>query len=206
MKTNSFKSLILIILFFMYTVFLSSRPTILKVIIDCLLIIVSIYAFRSELKSGLKSIFNKKTLLSIFVGFIVILIIQAVSSAILSNLLSVQSPVAILQSLMLKKYPIYMIFLMLIFSPIVEEITFRSCFRSIISNKFVFVGLSSVIYAVLSMMSALEMSNSLLYLIPSILNAVIYSVLYLKRDNIVEPIILHFLVNLWALIAYFSLI
>ena len=62
MKTNSFKSLILIILFFMYTVFLSSRPTILKVIIDCLLIIVSIYAFRSELKSGLKSIFNKKTL------------------------------------------------------------------------------------------------------------------------------------------------
>ena len=79
---------------------------------------------------------------------------------------------------------IYTIFKTLIFAAVAEELLFKESIRSIIKPNFLYVLISSVIYAFVNIMyNDLSLTITWLNMIPYLVFAILLNIIYVKNDN-----------------------
>ena len=105
---------------------------------------------------------------------------------------------------MLKSTPAYLLFSMLIFSPLVEELSLTKSFRVILKNKALYLILSSFVCGFLYVAFSSN-TVSYVFLISYFIQAFIWALAYLKSDNILVPVSIHLLQNILVLIGYIGL-
>lgn len=107
------------------------------------------------------------------------------------------------QSLVSLNY-IYIIFKVLVFSIVAEELVFRKSIRDVIDNKIIFIIVSSLLYAIMNIVYADW--NSYLIIIDFVNYFFLYSVLsyiYVKYDNIIMVMLVKFVHSFIPLIILF---
>lgn len=96
---------------------------------------------------------------------------------------------------MIKAVPIAMIINAGIVGPILEELTFRKAFRSIIGNNILFVFISGIVFGSLHVLPSMSSIIDLLYIIPYSCLGIAFGFIYYKSDSIFTSIIIHMLHN-----------
>lgn len=102
---------------------------------------------------------------------------------------------------MVNKYPLYMLFQVSIIAPFVEEMLFRKSIRDIVTNKYLYIIISALIFGglhVLTSKSYLEM----LYIIPYGVFGGIFAYIYCKTKNIFSTITVHHFHNTIIVLYY----
>lgn len=93
------------------------------------------------------------------------------------------------------KAPIYMFFATAIFAPIVEELIFRKSIRHLLSNKWLYIIMSGLVFGSLHVAGTMKSIYELLYIIPYGSLGAAFAYLYYKTNNILNPIIMHTIHN-----------
>lgn len=201
-KSNIYKSLLLIIVFFLYTVLVKSNPSILKVVLDLGIIVLAIFLLKDELKESAYEFKKRKGkfILSIVLGFVAILVVQVLAGYLIESFFKITSPSVDAQVDLFKSAPLYLCFSMLLFSPIVEELTFRGAFHKIIQQPVLYTLISSILYGALYVLFVSTGNMSYLFIISYSLVAMVYPIVYLKTKSIYAPMILHLLQNAFAIL------
>lgn len=107
-----------------------------------------------------------------------------------------------------KYFPFYIIFVILIYTPYVEEIIFRKSIYHIIKNKFLYVIISSLLFGLLHVIgdgNATSIGSFFLLLIPYTYFGVILALSYLKTKNIFIPIMCHLLYSSILILLLFGM-
>lgn len=111
---------------------------------------------------------------------------------------------------MIDLFPIYMIFSVGIYAPIVEELIFRkSIYDSVISfgnsnfHKIIYILSSGFIFALLHVLGMTNSNLDYLYIIPYMSLGTVFAFLYVKTNNIFSSISMHSLHNLVTIILHF---
>ncbi|MDD2489996.1 MAG: CPBP family intramembrane metalloprotease, partial [Bacilli bacterium] len=98
-------------------------------------------------------------------------------------------------------FPLYVIFITLIYTPFVEEVILRKMIHTLVSHKYLFIFISSSIYALLHVWgdytSVIEFITLFL---PFISSGIVIAYSYYKTRNIYIPIFIHLIYNLIAFI------
>ena len=107
-----------------------------------------------------------------------------------------------------KTFPFYIIFVILIYTPYVEEIIFRKSIFHIIKNKFLYVVVSSILFGLLHVIgdgNVTNIGNFFLLLIPYTYFGVVLALSYLKTKNIFIPIMCHLLYSSILILLLFGM-
>ncbi|MBR7042182.1 MAG: CPBP family intramembrane metalloprotease [Bacilli bacterium] len=114
--------------------------------------------------------------------------------------------------LLIDKYPLYMLFSVAIYAPLVEETIFRRSLKDIFDKfgknkliKYMYIICSGLIFSLLHVMGNTTSSIDYIYIIPYAALGFCFASLYYKTDNLFSTIILHSFHNLVALILYLVL-
>jgi len=86
------------------------------------------------------------------------------------------------------KYPLYVFFVMVIYTPLVEGIIFNKSFHNLIKNNVLFVIITSLIYGIMQVGVSLNNLVSIVSIIPYALFFMILSITYIKKKNVFFPI------------------
>jgi len=98
--------------------------------------------------------------------------------------------------------PIYMLFEVAIYAPLTEELIFRKSIRDIFKNKWAFIITSGFVFGALHVISSVETTTDLLFLIPYCSLGFTFAYLYYKSNNIFSSISMHAMHNTMAIILY----
>ena len=126
--------------------------------------------------------------------------IMMISNIVIYFVLRSNSVNEILVQEYLSKYPVFMAFSSIIYSPFVEEVAFRKIIRNIFDNKYVYILVSGFLFGFVHCIAGLSNTLELLYIIPYGTMGVIFAYIYYKTDNIFIPITLHMIHNLFIFI------
>lgn len=99
-------------------------------------------------------------------------------------------------------FPLFMIFNTVIYAPITEELTFRKSIKDAISNKWIYVLISGLVFGGLHIISYINTWTDLIYLIPYGSLGIVFALLYHKTNNIFSTITMHAMHNFLAVIVY----
>lgn len=133
------------------------------------------------------------------IGVIVMLVSNSIIGLLFSN--AIPENEEAVRSL-IKAMPVYMIFTSIIFAPIVEEIICRKILKDFIKNKWLFIISSAFCFASLHVIFNLTSTWNLLYIIPYGALGFAFAYAYHKTNNLLVPIILHFIHNALLIILY----
>ncbi len=91
--------------------------------------------------------------------------------------------------------PIYIFISSVIYAPIVEELVFRQSIRNIITNKYLFIFVSGLVFGGLHVIGGMNSLVELVYLIPYCTPGFIFAYILTDCDNVLVSSGLHFLHN-----------
>ena len=100
----------------------------------------------------------------------------------------------------LQKYPLYMTFSAVIYSPFMEEVAFRKIPKNVIKNKYIYIFISGILFGFAHCLAGLNNAYELFYIIPYGVMGASFAYMYYKTNNIFIPITFHLLHNLVMLI------
>ena len=103
---------------------------------------------------------------------------------------------------LIDSFPLFMIFNTVIYAPLIEELTFRKSIKDAISNKWIYVLTSGLIFGILHITSYISNPIDLVYLIPYGALGITFALLYHKTNNIFSTITMHSIHNLLAITIY----
>lgn len=113
---------------------------------------------------------------------------------------------------LVKLYPMYMVFSVSIYAPLVEELIFRKGIRDAIYSfgenkwtKVIYIFLSGFIFASLHVIGSVNTNLDYLYIIPYLSLGISFSSLYAKTKNIFSSVSMHCLHNTVAIIIYLAI-
>ena len=178
LDSNLSKNIYLIISYLIYLIFIT-------------------FLFKDELKN-----FKFKSILK----YIPIYILGIFLMIILNYLMSKITNIAISKNETdirnyIKVFPIPMAFSIVIYAPIVEELTFRKAFMNIFNKTYLFVLVSGTVFGLIHI-SSFSLDNFLMT-IPYIIIGINFSYIYYKSNNIFTTITLHSIHNLILLTIQF---
>ncbi len=175
----------------------ASLGAIATVASDIVLAIIFTILYHKRLKEDIKKI-NKKQLIYIIVGAIVLIVInEAISRLFIKLNVEMGNQDTIISYLGALKIP--MLMSIVIMAPFIEEIIFRYSVRTLCKNKIVYIIISSISFG---LVHGIGIATLLYIFIGACL-----AIFYLKNDeNIVVPISVHLLNNLVAAIEVLLLI
>lgn len=213
-KNNTlFKTLIVIILFFTYTFIFNALFTILHIdnpsltmfISDLIFLVGIIYAYKKTLKQDIRTFKIKEKAVTIFTGLIAVLLF----GFLINELLTLIYPEKLSDnnfSTLSSLNPLYVIFKVLIFSTIAEELVFHKAIGETMNNKVAFIFISTIIYTIANIVYwDLTLVSSWLNAINYFVIYLILSVIYVKcHNNIIPVMIIKLLYNLFPLIILLS--
>jgi membrane protease YdiL (CAAX protease family) len=176
---------------------------IIGMIIPVAIILITILElFKDELKISLKAIkengrsYKYLIVKTFFITLGVVAIANFIRFALVGELAENQ------KSLNEMKL-IYIAPLAIIFAPIVEECVFRGSIRKIIKIRYLFIGVSGILFGALHAIGENSIFNFAITTIPYSLMGLSFAYTYEKTNNIMTNILLHFLNNTMAIIAMF---
>lgn len=193
---------ILIYIFFpsLFTLFFTSdinskNYMFFMLISHILLTIYFIFKYKKEFKYYTKTINKKNLLITIIywiIGFILMMILNyIINYIIIPNGISTNE--ALNRELLLNNKFIYSILLCL-FIPILEEIVFRLELKKNLKNKYLFIFISSLIFAIPHILSSTNLIE-LIYIFPYFILGLTFTTIYQKTNNILYNILAHILHN-----------
>ena len=185
-------------------------PKLMKVLIsfasDVLFLILVLFIYRKTIQKDFKNYFNKEVKQHLLLSFKTwlmgfgIMIASNLVIAILTNGQLSQNEEAVRE--LIDMYPLYMLFQLMIYAPLTEEIIFRKSIKDIFHNKVLYIIVSGLIFGGLHVITSLENPLGFLYLIPYCSLGCIFAYLYQKTDNIFSTITAHSFHNTLALLIY----
>jgi len=101
--------------------------------------------------------------------------------------------------ILIKQLPLYMIFSVSIYAPITEELIFRKSIKDFISNKYLYILTSGLIFGGLHVISYINSIADAIYLIPYCALGFAFAYSYYKSNNIYSTIIMHCMHNTIAI-------
>lgn len=193
---------ILIYIFFpaiftsLFTLNINSKEYIFYMLISYILLtIYFIIIYKKEIIYYIKN-FKKSYIKTIIIYELIGFLLMMLSNYII-NYLIIPNGLSINEvnnrELLLNNKIIYPIILC-IFIPILEEITFRLEFKKNIKNKYIFLIISSLIFALLHIISSTKLIE-IIYIIPYFILGLTFTSIYQKTNNIISNIIAHILHN-----------
>ena len=141
----------------------------------------------------------KKNIITWIIGFIIMMISNYLIITFLANKLPVNEE---LVRELYQKYLIASIITNIFFAPILEEFVFRLSFN-IISNKYLYLLISSLVFALLHTLGSINSLLSLLYILPYFSLGVAFGIIYYRSENVFDSILVHALHNALVLGLYF---
>lgn len=176
------------------------------ILFEALLIILFIVIYYKTIKNDIKKYFNnfsKNFELSFkywLIGFIVMVVSNLIITFVLDKTIAGNEEV-------IRDYldiaPLLMIFSTVIYAPICEELSFRKSIKDAISNKYIYILVSGLIFGFLHIINFINGPSDLIYLIPYSALGIAFAALYYKTDNIFSTITVHAMHNLLSVLVYF---
>lgn len=194
---SAYLQLIPIFLFNIKTI-TGSTQVLLSLFSNTIILIILIIIFRKQLIHEWK-IFKEKFLENIDTGikyWIIGLLIMMVSNTILTFILNMGQATNEQKVQQLISYlPWIMVINAGIIAPCVEEIIFRKCYKNAFSNKWLFIGLSSLVFGSLHVITSMTSLMDLLFIIPYGSLGAAFAIMYQKTDTIYTSMLMHMLHN-----------
>lgn len=175
----------------------------IRFLIDLAMIIGFIYIYKDDFKMYNKSFKdNPKRVILIGVLFAVLAIVAMPICNIILHVLNVSVTDANNDAInsLYGVIPLYMAFQTLIFSPIVEGITFRKVFKDNIKNVALFIIISGLVFGFYKIAYSFSSTIDLLQIIPYFAVGSLYAWAYAKSDNIYSSFIATFIYTLFVFI------
>ena len=179
----------------------NNLPYLIKIILlilaDLIYVIILIFMYKKEIKNAildLKNNFLDRSFIAVkywAFGCIIMFISSIIIAYLTKNNLSGNEK---LVRQYLKQMPIQMIFSCCFMAPILEEATFRISLKGLIKNKWIFIITSGLLFGLLHVSPPYTLAN-LSYIIPYGAMGISFAYLLYKTDNIMLPIIIHFIHN-----------
>ena len=175
-----------------------STQVLLSLFSNTIILIILIIIFRKQLLHEWK-IFKEKLLENIDTGikyWIIGLIVMMVSNTILTFVLKMGQAAneqAVQQ--LISYLPWVMVINAGIIAPCVEEIIFRKCYKNAFPNKWLFIGLSSLVFGSLHVVTSMTSPMDLLFIIPYGSLGAAFAIMYQKTDTIYTSMLMHMLHN-----------
>ena len=173
---------------------------------DILLLLLFILMYRKTLIRDFKNFFNKdvknhlKEAFSTWLIGFGIMIASNLLITIITNGTLAQNEESV--RTLIDSYPIYMLFQLMIYAPLTEEIIFRKSIKDFCTNKIVYIITSGLVFGGLHVITSLTSPQGLLYLIPYCALGCVFAYLYQKTDNIFSTITIHSFHNVLAFLIY----
>lgn len=175
---------------------------IIKNILSLIAILISYFIYRKSFKKDLQN-FKKTTKSSMKIAFkywlggVVVMIasnflLQRLGFSLPSNETTVEA--------ILKLSPILGFIYVAVVAPVLEEIIFRKTFKEAITNKYLFVIISALIFGLLHIVGSFTTWTDLLFLIPYSALGVSFAMTTVETDSIFPSMIMHIAHN--SLAAY----
>lgn len=199
---------------------ITTGVVILVAALDIILTTILIFINRKELREAFMRKFKVKDFLKIIIGYVLlylcmVFIPMALNKAILllcnvfpvmSNLIVepgfsviyMEAPAAWVGNEFSRVFPLGVSISMLIAAPIFEEITFRMAGRNLIKNTFLYVFITSWMFAFIHTCNFFAFSN-----INYFIYGLVFALIYFKTKDLRITMAIHFLNNLVALILGF---
>lgn len=194
---SSYLQLIPIILFNIKEI-TGSTQVLLSLFSNTILLIILIIFFRKQLLHEWK-IFKEKFLENFDTGikyWIIGLIVMMVSNTILTFVLKMGQAANEQEVQKLISYlPWVMVINAGIIAPCVEEIIFRKCYKNAFPNKWLFIGLSSLVFGSLHVITSMTSPMDLLFIIPYGSLGAAFAIMYQKTNIIYTSMLMHMIHN-----------
>lgn len=185
-----------------------STKIIISFLNDLLLIGLLVKVYYKDLKQNFRDYFNnnfKDHLKQAIAYWLIGLGIMYVSNLIIAIVMNGQlaENEEAVRSL-IKTAPLYMVFQLVVYAPVTEELIFRKSIREVIDNKVLFAIISGLIFGGLHAITSITSVASLLYLIPYCSLGIVFGLLYAKSNNIFSTMTVHAIHNFLALLVYLT--
>lgn len=190
---------------FVYSIFINFNINIPKIYIRVIGSIVTLVVIcillRKDLNKNIKS-FKKEYILKAIKYWLIGFIIMILSNAIINNFIIVDgmSTNETLNREFMTNYKVYSAISICIFAPIVEELIFRLSIRKAIKNDKIFIIVSSLLFAGMHVISAINNPLELFYLIPYGALGIAFAKSYIDTSNIFTSISAHMIHNILSFI------
>lgn len=170
---------------------ISKAAAISQCCLFAILVIVLVATHMKRIKSDFKK-WNKKQLLFVLISTVVLLALNFLMSAIFSHLNVAMNNQDGLGSMMNVAF-IFTAIYMIVLAPIAEEMLFRYSLSTFIKNKYVFLIVSSLLFAIIHGIGVV----TIVYFVIGF----ILSFIYVKTEkNITAPILAHMINNLVSVV------
>ena len=170
-----------------------------RFIIDVGVIALFIYLFKDDFKEYNKGLVkNSKKVIGVGLLFALFAFIVMPICNIILHVLNVSASDTNNDTIntLYGVIPLYMMFQTLIYSPIVEGITFRKVFKDAINNKWLFIIISGFVFGLYHIIYNMTSLSQILLMLPYFVVGMLYAGAYSKTDNIYSAFIATFVYNL----------
>lgn len=170
-----------------------------RFIIDVGVIALFIYLFKDDFKEYNKGLVkNPKKVIGVGLLFALFAFIAMPICNIILHVLNVSASDTNNDTIntLYGVIPLYMMFQTLIYSPIVEGITFRKVFKDAINNKWLFIIISGFVFGLYHIIYNMTSLSQILLMLPYFVVGMLYAGAHSKTDNIYSAFIATFVYNL----------
>lgn len=170
-----------------------------RFIIDVGVIALFIYLFKDDFKEYNKGLVkNPKKVIGVGLLFALFAFIAMPICNIILHVLNVSASDTNNDTIntLYGVIPLCMMFQTLIYSPIVEGITFRKVFKDAINNKWLFIIISGFVFGLYHIIYNMTSLSQILLMLPYFVVGMLYAGAYSKTDNIYSAFIATFVYNL----------
>ena len=177
-----------------------SFDSILEFVSNLILIVGLIYIYRNDLKNYLKDFKKnaKRNILMILIFSILIIVLVPIINLLINSIFKIDGGTSNDNSLLesFKNNPFRIGLMTIIYYPIVEEIVFEKTLKDVISNKWLFMVLSSLFFwyyniAYSANFTLVAIAGSFSYFTVGLVKAYTFS----KTDNLFVPIFIKAIYN-----------
>ena len=168
---------------------------------EIILLAILILIFRKRLKKDFID-FDKnyqKYLSFGFKAWFAGLVVMSISNNIIYRFMDIPANQQA-NELILSNFPIYAVISIVVCGPFIEEMVFRLSFKEHIKNKYVFLILTTLIFAGIHIIPSMKSPIELLYLIPYGALALSFGITVQKTDNIFTTVLIHTFHNTMAVV------
>ena len=177
------------------------------IICSVLFLVFIIFIYRKELIMNAKSFFNKNFIgnLEIPVKYWLVGLLVMIGSNLFISIITNGGIASNEESVreLIDMMPLYMVFQILIYAPITEELIFRKSIRNIFNNKYLYILTSGIVFGGLHVITSVSTITDLLYIVPYSALGIAFAYTYTKTNNIFSTISMHALHNSLTLILFF---
>lgn len=200
-KKNIIISIIVFILYIIWPYLINtiSKDIIITTIAKGIFLFVLIFIYRKTLKIDINNFKLKKYMKKGLKIFLWTIILYIFANAIVSLIcIATNMEISSFNQTynLFKEYPILVLGLTLIYYPIVEELVFKRTLKDIITNKWLFIFVTGLLNAVVTMILTTTLSIEYVYILPNTILSMGLSYIYYNTNNIITPIIYRSIYNI----------